>query len=502
MRQRAVLLAAVLGAAGCRGEPPPALPASLRIAHESDIFGLDPGAVAETATHSILSNVYESLVTFDSDMRLVPGLALSWSNVDDSTWVVRLRPDVRFHDGTPLTSAEVKAALERARDDPGSAVRGHLATIRAVEVLDAGRLRLHTVRRDPLLVNRLTYVLLARRTEGPDGTPRFSGTGPYRVVRWDKGRVLETEAFAGHWRKAPPVRQVSFVPVEEGERSVEVLRRGEVQVLRYLPETLADRVRAHPGLKVLTRPGLTTYYLWFNTEPRRGGARNPFADPRVRRAVSLAVDRAALVRRVGGSGVPANQLVSRGVFGYVASLPELPYDPEEARRLLAAAGYGSGTEVELVHRAGTSVLAAAEEVREMLARVGIEVTLKSPPWEEIHRDWRAGQLGFFLAGWRFENGDAYSFLVDCTVTRDAAQNRGGYNPGFSSPALDALVQQHADIFGEASRLKHYGVLMRKAMEEMPLVPLYTRFNVYGVSERVEWEPRLDGRLLAAEMSLR
>jgi peptide/nickel transport system substrate-binding protein len=115
---------------------------------------------------------------------------------------------------------------------------------------------------------------------------------------------------------------------------------------------------------------------------------------------------------------------------------------------------------------------------------------------------RRGGLPFFLLGWRFENGDAASFLRDCLMTRDAARGSGTYNPGYSNPELDRLIEDNAQMFGDTARLAQYAELMKLALDELPIVPLYHRANLFGVSPRVEWRPRLDGKLLAAEMKLR
>jgi ABC-type transport system substrate-binding protein len=116
--------------------------------------------------------------------------------------------------------------------------------------------------------------------------------------------------------------------------------------------------------------------------------------------------------------------------------------------------------------------------------------------------WKAGQLPFFLSAWRFENGDATSFLRDCLYTRDPARGYGSFNPGFSDAQLDRLIDENDQVFGEGERLKHYEKMMRLVLQQMPLVPLDHRVNFCAVADRVLWEPRLDGKLLAVEMSLR
>ncbi len=493
----AALLACTFAVPACRH---PAASTSVRIAHESDALSLDPTTAQESVTHSILSNFYEPLVAFDRDMSLKPVLATAWNAVDDRTWVFQLRRGVRFHDGKILTAGDVKQSLGRAWIDP-SRIKGQLSTVETVEAVDDHTLRLRTYRPDPLVVVRLTYVLVARGFGADDRAARPLGTGPYKIVRWDRGQSLEAEAYADYWNGRPAIDHASFVPVEEGAASVEALRAGRADILRWVPEPMTREVSALPDIRIESRAGLASYYLWFKTETPKAGGSNPFADRRVRRAVSLAIDRTAIIEGLDGNGVVATQLVQKGVFGYVSSLPDLGYDPGQARALLQEAGWGAGFETVLVHRSQASVTAVARIVRDMLASVGIRAALDTPEWPVVVSGWTEGRLPFFLAGWRFESGDAASFLRDCLYTRDPQHGTGAYNAGYSNRHLDRLIDENGQIFGEASRLKHYEMVMRVATDEMPLVPLYHRLNLYGVSRRVRWEPRLDGKMLAAEMSL-
>jgi len=220
------LQAAVLAFSACTrpAAPPPA--EELRIAHEGPVITLDPVRVEEDATHSVVSNVYESLVAFDKDMRFVPALAVSWTSLDERTWSIQLRKGVRCHGGGLLTAHDVKHTLDRGRTDTASGVRSQLATVESVEALDDTTLRIRTLRPDPLLVNRLTYVQISTR-RGPAGAAD-AGTGPYQVVSWTPGATLEVRAFPGYWRGPPPIERVRFVTIEEGEKGIEALARGEV----------------------------------------------------------------------------------------------------------------------------------------------------------------------------------------------------------------------------------------------------------------------------------
>jgi peptide/nickel transport system substrate-binding protein len=498
-----VLLPLAFPSAGpaCRG---PAVPSTIRIGHRTDVLSLDPILVGDTTTYSVLSNIYEGLVDFDRDMRLVPALATSWSAVDEHTWLVELRRGVRFHDGALLTAFDAKAALDRAQRDPASAVSAKLATLEEIEVVGEHTLRLKTRGRDALLLNRLAFVRIGRVSRSVGAPDRPLGTGPYRFLGRTRGGAVELAAFEGYRESKPAIDHVFFIPVEK-EREL-ALKQGRVDVVEFVAEPMPDGNGLTPlqGIRVAAREGLGTTHLWINSEQREGEPRNPFADRRVRHAVSGAIDRRELARRLAGLAVPAHQLVQKGIFGYIASLPELAFDPEGSSRLLAEAGYGDGFETSLTfpRRPAAASDPIAEAVRGMLAKIGIRAALRAIEWPSMVTEWNQGRLPFFLATWTSDDGDASSFLKDCLFTRDPARQKGESNPGFSSPKLDRLIAENAGILEQRDRLKHYGRVMGLAMEEMPLVPLYHRLNVYGVSQRVRWEPRLDGRILVAEMSLR
>lgn len=469
----------------------------LSIVHESDAISLDPAAVAESATNSILSNFYERLVTFDRNMRLTPALALSWTTPDDRTWVFTLRPGVRFHDGKTFTAADAKYSLDRVKTSPASGMKAYLATVAEVTVENDHTLRLRTTRIDPLLLNRLTYIAIVPSTSGIDLTTRPDGTGPYRFVSRPKGGALEAEAFPGYWGGKPAIERVRFLTVEEGQGSVRALEERRADVLRWVPEALAEKARSLPRVRVVLRSGLAAYYLWLDSRPR---AKNPFADRRVRQAISLAIDRPEINKQLGGLVPPSTQFVRPGVFGYVVGLPTLKFDPAEASRLLREAGYENGFEATLTHRSQASVAAVAKAVQAMLGEVNIRLKLEVADWPRIVERWTKGQLPFFLAAWRFDDGDASNFLKDCLSTRDPAGESGSFNPGYSNPELDRLVDENGQILEEGRRLERYKRVMQLVMDEMPIVPLLDRNNVYGVSEDVRWEPRLDAKLLAAEVT--
>lgn len=473
----------------------------VRIAYESEPLTLDPHAVQESATHGLLSNFYEPLATYDADMKLVPALAVRWESTDELTWVVQLRPGVRYHDGRPLTATEVQRSLERARDRPESVLRGHLAGLESVEALDALRLRLRTSQPDALLLDRLTYVLLP----GVSASGAFEGpvgTGPYRVVAHERGKPLEAQAFGEYWGPRPTISRARFTAVPDAAEGLRQIAAGQLDVLRWVPDSLVPQARELPGVRIHARAGLGVYYLWLDARPATGsGPRNPLADVRVRRALSAAIDRAALVDSQQGLGEPAHQLVPRGLFGHVRGLEPLPHDPQSARALLREAGYPDGFELSLVHRAQEPVSGLATSLVGMLAEVGVRLRLEPHEWSEISAGWMTGRLPFFLAGWGFESADAGGFFADCLLTRQPGRQAGGHNAGYSSPELDRLVTELQRTFGASDRAKLYEQLARVTRAEMPLVPLYHRRDVFASRPGLRWQPRVDGQLRASEMAL-
>ena len=473
------------------------------MSHESDLVSLDPNASTEDATFSILSNVYEALVTFDGHMAVVPCLAVRWSSPDDRTWQVHLRTGVRFHDGSPFTALDVQRSFERARSRADSDVRAYLQPIQEMEAVGPHELRLRTRRREPTLMSRLAYVLVGREIRRPDGLPGFVGTGPYRALFWSKGGPLETEAFREHWSGAPPIARVIFLPPRPAEESVASMQRGEVDLLREIPVHLVNRLSGLPGVRILSHTGLSAYYLWIDSRTQPGARPPPLGQKAVRQAISYALDRQALLLGLGEYGTPLPHLVPRAVVGHAPQLPAPDGSLPEARRLLETAGYENGFDLELNYRTGVPVLGiVAERIRAMLGRAGIRVTTRALDQESLIGRWQEGRLPFFLAGWRFETADAYAFLVDAVLTREPARSRGGYNPGYSNPVLDRLIEEHGEVPAGPMRVSHYEHVMRLATQELPVIPLYTAASPYAVSRRLVFQPRIDGRLLAAEMSLR
>jgi peptide/nickel transport system substrate-binding protein len=486
----AALLAALEVAAACWGGAGGGA-APLRLVFHSDPQGLDPHLHDEVATHWVLDNVYDALVTFDADMHVLPALAAGWDNPDDLTWRFRLRPGVRFQDGRPLGAADVVTSLERARSHPQSKMSGYLVEMAAVRAIDPRTVEVQTRRPYPILLNKLTFIAIVPR-DAPARIAKPLGTGPYRFVSYTPGRRCELAAWKGAWSAGSELEpRVSIGFESDAAKRVERLTSGQADLVAELPSQDADRVSSAPGCAARSAGGLAVNYL----QPRVDIA--PFSDRRVRRAISLAVDREALVRlMLHGRGAAAGQMVGPKVFGYAPEIRPPRRDLAAARQLLAAAGYPGGLDAVLEYRDGQDVA----PLRAQLAEAGIRLRPRPRQWSELYPRLLRGQVAFYYGSWQCSSGDASDLFDNKVHTRDPARGYGDSNSnGYSNPALDRLIESSGATLNMNERRRILESGMRLLDADLPLIPLAVQFNLFGVRTGLAWAPRLDARIHAADM---
>jgi peptide/nickel transport system substrate-binding protein len=438
----------------------------------------------------VLSNVYEPLVDLGADLRPRPVLARSWEHPQPERWRFRLRPDVRFHDGTPLTAETVRTAIEALRTGAAPAEAAQfLNQVREVSVVDS--LTLDLVTREPrALLASLSFFHVTK----PNAAGRFpplAGTGPYRLKELQEGRHVSVERWDEYWGPRPQVGFAAFVPVASAAERLARVERGEADVAAGVPPELA---RAHDSrsVDVVRGPGLTVMYLGFGLRPDTQG---PFTDVRVRRAFHLAIDRGELLRRaLDGTGSVATQPVAPRVFGFNPRLPAPVHDPAEARRLLAAAGQASGLRIRLDHP--DDRYRAARVLQEQLARVGVTLDLAGMERGELWE--RAADSALFFAGWDCATGEASEFFEFGLHTPGRGYGGANYG-GFSHRRLDEIVETNTAALDPRVR---QGLLQEAAfiaMEELPVLPLYVEDDIYAVRHGLLIPPRADNALRLADV---
>ena len=441
----------------------------------ADPADLAPHLATDFVAAEIVANVCETLVRVrPGSLRPEGVLATTWASPNPRVWTFTLREGVRFHDGALLDADAVVGNLEHLRRErafPGRAER-----------IGPSVVQISLERPNAALLSTLSQPFFAmqspRRLSGP-GSDVPVGTGPYRLTASRPGKV-ELVAFEGHWAGPPRTRGLVFRRFSSEQALAAALAAGEADVSSAIGPAGAARLRAAAEVTLDSQTGLNLIYLAVNNE------RPPFADVRVRRALSRGIDRPALVREVlAGHAEPANTALPPTLFGRDARTRELVLDRDSGRRLLAAARLPGGFEATLtVSRAPRPYLLeplrVAARVRDDLARLGVVVRLREVAnWTEQVGLTARGDFDLALLGWQADSLDPNDFL---TALLDSGSIGTTNRSRYRSEAMDGLLKQARMDSAPGARLALYREAQDLFQKDMPFVPLY-HSSVFTVHRR-------------------
>lgn len=466
--------------------------ATLTMAFTQILPSLDPMIQQVDADDFMLGTVYETLARHDIDGVLQAGLAKSWQQIDAVTWLIQLDGNARFHNGDPLGVADVLATFDRARrvlDTANLETMSTMPDVVAWEAFGDMTVRLRTRYPAPLFVNQLTFVPVIHRSAGnvPIGGFHLAhaiGTGPYRLVEYGAyGFRMVAKTRPGradpHWKSILGRR---FTAAVEAERA---LLGGEIDIMPHAGRDLARRTAQGSSIRTFHRPNNAIFFLQPNVDPAARGAAyrhdgtpidsNPFADLRVRRAISLAIDRDFLCSHaLFGHAQPLASPVPSHYFGADDSLAVDAYDPDQAQQLLAEAGFADGFIVPV--RALDTVESDDRQIlRSLQAQLQICGIRFQSRFASL-RDFAAGDpaqgFGLILNSWIAPMADAEAVLRDWVAIRDTGQVFGACNYGnVAVPELDRALREAARCIDAGARR----TLLRRACaivaQECLLIPL-------------------------------
>ena len=415
----------------------------------------------------------------------------------------RLREGVRLHDGRRLAPEDVVASLEHARSDSESRRRSQLADVEGVSAPGPRTVVVRTRRPLDTLALRLSNVFIWARGARP-GLPPV-GTGPYRIRSLVPGGGATLEPFPEHWKAPPIVRGVTFQVVPEASDRRRWLSEGRAQIAAEL-QASAPSAEAGPAAPrtVLRADGLRVVFLAFDVARERSpyvsASPNPFRDRRVRQAVALAIDRRALLDGpLAGRAALADQMAAPKELGaYRDSLQSRPFDRAGARRMLGAAGHAGGFEVTLDHADDPDSRSVAAAIVSDLEKVGVRARSRVQSEALLTRRLDARDTSLCLGSWASDTGDgrvSYEYLLHTRGQGFGLANAGGY----SDPALDSLIREATAPHDVDARRVLMARLAAKVALDVPIVPLYTIADVYSVVPGLEFAPRLDRQIRAAEL---
>ncbi|WAI83775.1 MULTISPECIES: ABC transporter substrate-binding protein [Achromobacter] len=529
---RSALLACTLAAAAPAAMAQ-AQAATLTIGLSSEPTSMDPHYHQATPNDAMTSHMFETLVGQDAKMGLIPRLATSWKAVDDTTWEFTLREGVKFSNGQPFTAQDVIFTFCRVMNNEQSIGGSYPAIVQKfadVRAQDGNKLLIKTRKPYPLLPNDLTRTAmlwngivqhgpitfdLANKcgVTGPwptvadfNGGRDVIGTGPYTLKSYVKGTGIELTRNDGYWGDKPAWQNVKLIPVPAAGPRLTGLLAGDFDLIENPAARDVKRISETPGFGYVITPSVRVVYFQFdvarNPSPtvKAADGKNPLQDVRVRRAISMAIDRKTITARImDGAATPANQFLPDGMFGTLPHPPELKYDPEGAKKLLAEAGYPNGFELTISSTNDRYINDAqiSQAVAQYLSRVGIKTTVDAMTRSVYFPKRAKREFSFAMGGWSSETGEASSFLQYWVTRFDKAQGLGTSNyGGYDNPEFDAVFKRALVTVDPAEREKLLQQSLTIALADLPSIPLHFESSIWAFKKGLVYEGRADQYTLA------
>lgn len=494
--------------------------ATLTLATGGAFTAIDPHFYNAGPNNALSLHIFDRLIARDSRARLQPALAESWRATSETVWEFKLREGVTWHDGRPFTAEDVIFTIGRAPEvanSPGG-FAGFLRGIARAEAAGPHLIRLHTAEPRPILPIELAAIAIVSRHAGDGATTEdynsgraAIGTGPYRFASYRPGDRVELQRNESWWGPRQSWERVSYRFIANDAARTAALLAGDVALIDQVPSNDLARLRGDRRVSLSEIDSLRVMYLIFDRsregEPvgitdqnGRPLPRNPMADLRVRRALSLAVNRQGLVTQVmEGTATPTGQWLPPGTASHEPAIGVPPFDAEGARRLLAEAGYPNGFRVVLAtpNDRYPNDARTALAVAQMWTRIGVRTEVNAMPWSTYSTRAARMEFGARLVAWGSPTGEASYLLVNLLATYDRERRMGANNAArYSNAALDGLTARATATIDDAAREALLREATRIAMEDVAFVPLFQFRNIWAHRATLAHEPRMDDYTLA------
>lgn len=472
---------------------------SIGVTETMDTF--NPYGDSVSLLYGIWFDVLGGLGIYNFDKGEYKGmLADRWEVKDANTWIFHLRKDARFHDGSPLTAADVVHSFNRVRTDPQSKQKQNIAPIASVSAIDAHTVRFTT--KEPTapmleyLFDRTAITSKAMYDKyGAEVADRKYpiGAGPYKFKELIPGQrfVIAKNPDDPDMKKNPQVPdEVIFRVMREPEQRVTALLNGEIQIAQFIPPHLRERVEKNPNTKIVSTDSVEIMFLAMSPKFK------PWDNKLLRQAVAYAIDRDIIITTLlKGEATRLDGPIGPGQYGYDPNLKfKYEYNPAKAKKLVAEAGFPNGVDVELQTPVGRYTLdkQITEAMIPMLHAVGIRAKLQTPEWATLWANVQAGKVPFYYMG--------RGSIVDPSVAL-AQYFQTGVSPriGYSNPKVDKLLALERQTFDPAKRKKVLSDAMSLITEEAPAHFLWRHQILYGISRNIDYKPTPSGRIFGEDI---
>jgi peptide/nickel transport system substrate-binding protein len=506
----------------------PVVAQELRIGLASEPSSIDPHYHNLSPNNMLSREVFQPLIIQDVTQKLVPALAESWKAINDTTWEFKLRKGVKFFDGSEFTADDALATFKRLPNVPKSpsSFAPSIAGM-SFEKIDSHTFHVKTAAPAPLVPTNLsTFGIISKAcaettTEDFNAAKCQGGTGPFKYAEFkpgDRVTMVRNDAF---WGPKAKWEKVTFRFLTSAPTRVAALLAGDIDVIEAVPPADAKRLKADANLEVVST--LSNRVIYFHMDQFREESpfitakdgskiKNPLRDLRVRQALSMALNRQAIVDRImEGEAVPAEQVLAKSFFGTSKTLQPTAFNLDGAKKLLAEAGYPNGFKMKMHGPNGryvndTKIIEAAAQ---MFTRLGLEVEIETmPPANFFTRGSTGGpdntpEFSFILVGWGASTGETSGSLRALLGTVDRTKGTGAANRGrYSNPAFDAKVEQALATVDDAKREALLGEASEMAFKDVGIIPSHYQLNTWAIRRTVTMVPRADEYTLPTSISRR
>jgi len=491
---------------------PPALETEtnrLVVCISSPVESMDPTNYRDRTTQTVLKNMFDSLTTRDSMMRIVPQLAESWKSLDDTTWEFKLRQGVKFHNGDPFTAEDVKFTLERvvkegAIDGQTSHRKSLLGPVSGVNIIDAHTVLIQTEKPWAILPLMLSLQeIVPKKYMESVGSAGFQsnpiGTGPFRLASQDAGKEMILEVFPDYYGGSPGnppmqpanLKYLVFRTVPLKALQIAMLKLGECDIVSHIPVGAIRILKQTPGIRVLTCSATRSYFAEINC------AKPPFNDLRVRRALNHAINRKAVVDNIlQGHGIPLPTILLPNAFAFNRSLKPYAYDPELAKRLLIESTFPETDTVAI--QCVKDDLQFANIIAAFLTKVGIKSAINIVHHRKPKAYGRDASWDILVGSW----GNSTLDPVGILVPKFKSGGRGNFS-GYRSKEVDALLSLAETTSNPTLRKDYFEKVQKIVYGDVPMIFGYAAEEFYGVREMVKnFIPSSSGMMNMHDVSIK